>query len=1000
VKLCTASSPREAWTEVILPWFKANAVDAWRHRRPAVVVVPFRSHAVYFRERLLANGISLVGVNFLTPPQIREFMLRDTELHLPLREHLRLLLAIAAEQALDAGAEAEQLAAKSAIRTPAHLLRAIDRFETAGWNFEVGLSAFRPIIDRFRHELRTCGFELTGEFDRNLARRAPTQPPQISHLLITGFDGAHWPYWPLLRAAVDSAENALIVLNDPSDMSDSQTCWTGSWEEALGDAKRAGVDATQPDEMLFSEGQMRGAASPRFTFLVGEDAGEQADAIALCCVRFLAQQSCARVGVLFSRAGALARLVATALAKMDVPHNDGPAHPVPGLFELAEWRAWLELQRSPRVAAFLEFFNTLPNRAELFPQVNASALERKLRSVHADILIDDLDVLREACATSNDETKHSVALVLGGLNLLPPRATLAQFLEQTRDALTQFGWTQHTIELANRTGDWTNRLDLEFSRALYLRWLEEVGSSFVADRAPAGGHPYARVQLLTMREAQGQEWSHLIFADSNEGLWPPPPAGEFAPEQEIAAFNERARHFNRRAVRRGRQGEGHTTIREGHTFYLGPIEQRQIAERQLTALFESATEEIAFAASLVQQGAPERHWNPSDLFTRQFQQTNSRPLTQQAMLELRKATSEWLGAAESERVTSPLSADVQQTRVAYDSRRDPTSSAGKFDFAFEAAPTEKATLSVSQFEKLLSCPAIVWMQLYLGVEGADENADVWSTSSGKWVHDWLASVTGDAEKKFTTLPTASQIDKRVVAAAAAKRDHVTRVCAAAHKPLPDWWQSGWRNAVFLSRMLGEKLAGIESWPWIAAEWEMGESLAVPVKDGPSLLLRGRVDLVLARAQLATGSLAAEELWIIDYKTGAKKSLATGRENVEKRRAALRKNLLDGSALQLALYALAVRECGASRTWVSLVSPLVRSVAPQLAGEDIALESDIFSELARMQATGIFGMHGPLRSDFRFFEDYPLAAIAVDPDILEARWELTHPALLREEEDIW
>ena len=36
----------------------------------------------------------------------------------------------------------------------------------------------------------------------------------------------------------------------------------------------------------------------------------------------------------------------------------------------------------------------------------------------------------------------------------------------------------------------------------------------------------------------------------------------------------------------------------------------------------------------------------------------------------------------------------------------------------------------------------------------------------------------------------------------------------------------------------------------------------------------------------------------------------------------------------------------------------------------------------MQQSGQFGMHGVLRSAFRFTEDYPLATLAIDPDILE------------------
>jgi hypothetical protein len=105
-------------------------------------------------------------------------------------------------------------------------------------------------------------------------------------------------------------------------------------------------------------------------------------------------------------------------------------------------------------------------------------------------------------------------------------------------------------------------------------------------------------------------------------------------------------------------------------------------------------------------------------------------------------------------------------------------------------------------------------------------------------------------------------------------------------------------------------------------------------------------------------------------------------------------------LQLGLYALAAGALGAERTEVSLLSPLVRPLKPQISGGDFSSEEDILAALAKMQQTGVFGMHGLLRSAYRFMDDYPLATLAIDPDILEQRWELTHPALVRDEEDMF
>ena len=50
---------------------------------------------------------------------------------------------------------------------------------------------------------------------------------------------------------------------------------------------------------------MQGGAVGRaaYSFLVGQDASEQAEAIALTCGRFLAEKNCVRVGVIFPGAG-------------------------------------------------------------------------------------------------------------------------------------------------------------------------------------------------------------------------------------------------------------------------------------------------------------------------------------------------------------------------------------------------------------------------------------------------------------------------------------------------------------------------------------------------------------------------------------------------------------------------------------------------------------------------------------------------------------------------
>jgi hypothetical protein len=630
-----------------------------------------------------------------------------------------------------------------------------------------------------------------------------------------------------------------------------------------------------------------------------------------------------------------------------------------------------------------------------------NAFERILRSAYAEVLIDDLDVLRRFCEQESGGKKEKVAAVLDSIPFLPARARFSEFLRATKAALNRLGWKSHWMEISRRTGDWADKLDIEFSRALYLRWLGEIAFSFTAERETIGDHPYARVQLFTVPQAQGQKWSHLIFAGWNEGSWPPRETGEFARQDEIDAFNSSIQKLNRRASRQGRQGEGHTAIRENHTLYLGPAQQRQIALRQFETLVQSATQQIAFTASLVQEDAPERLWNPSELFTRHYQEANNSPLTQKAMNQLQARTRSRLDKVRDPK-RSNLTAlrEIQSTRIAYDARRDPNVPSGEYDFAFRSKPFLVPILSVSEFEQLIAVPALVWLKKYLGVRAADESGNLWNSATGKWVHDWLAAVAAGTAKTFTRLPGPAEIERRVCAAAETKHSDVAHLCKAAGKPLPDWWSGGWRNAVFLARALVEKLETVTDWPWMATEWTIEGNFAVKTTEDAALSLRGRIDLLLARKAPSAGSLATEDLWIMDYKTGAKKALATAKQDADGRRPALKKKLLDGSALQLGLYALAASALGAQRTEVSLLSPLVRQLEPQICGDEFSSEAEIFAELARMQQTGIFGMHGPLRSAYRFMDDYPLAMLAIDPDILEQRWELTHPALVRDEEDMF
>ena len=98
VSLHIGASSEAAWQNVIQPWFEKVADCSLQSQLAPAIVTASRSQAYFFRNRLLSAGKSLIGVKFLSPPQLRETLLREVRLKLPLREHLRLLLAVTAEE--------------------------------------------------------------------------------------------------------------------------------------------------------------------------------------------------------------------------------------------------------------------------------------------------------------------------------------------------------------------------------------------------------------------------------------------------------------------------------------------------------------------------------------------------------------------------------------------------------------------------------------------------------------------------------------------------------------------------------------------------------------------------------------------------------------------------------------------------------------------------------------------------------------------------------------
>src|SRR5436309_4695323 len=423
VSLRIGASPEAAWENVVRDWFERIATRALQDKKPAVVVTASRSQAYFFRSRMLTEGKSLLAVKFLSPSQLREVLLRGRNLHVPLREHLRLILAVTAEEFASKSTDDEKvLVAKSIVRDADRFLRELDELRAAGWAFEqIESPALREIAARFEEQVRECGFTFVQDADRAALAHAQLL---FSNLLLFGFDAAHWPLWPLLHAATLSADEATVVLNDPRDEArDLDETWIGTCEETFGPAEV--IPATNGKSTGSSVESLPVSAS-NVHFVIGRDTTQQARAIVALAAKFLADRHCERLGILFSGPGALPRLVATFLELAGIAHNDGIAHLTPSAFDEHAWHTSLDLQQMPRLKPLFRFLRATEER--IFDKLSVLQIEETLRRAYNNILIDDIELLRDYCANGSDlRHGNAVGRELERIQVLPQSASLTEF---------------------------------------------------------------------------------------------------------------------------------------------------------------------------------------------------------------------------------------------------------------------------------------------------------------------------------------------------------------------------------------------------------------------------------------------------------------------------------------------------------------------------------------------------------------------------------------------
>ncbi|MCE0523133.1 MAG: PD-(D/E)XK nuclease family protein [Methylacidiphilales bacterium] len=997
-RLYFTASTEEQWRALAGPWLREQAGMAWKNPKPTVVLTPSRAESFYLRSRLVDEGLPFLGLRFWTPSDARKFLLAESALEIgPATQAELRLVARACAEKLARKADDDNATLASVIREPNAFLRACDLLLGAGWDpAREGAVYGRALAQEMERTLQKFRLASQPGLHRQLRREALSRDePLISQLLVVGFNATHWPLWDLLKAVVFSAEQAVVALSEPRVFAEEiDQLWISSWEEIMHTESINPVDALSADlpedpfatlAASYERGEHASgphAALADLTFCVTPDLASHIHAVVLQALDYLKSDSCARLGIVFPEANALALGVAEELRRLGIPLDDGTGALAPGLFEKRGWQSWLALQEEPgvrRLIAWLRACEAQGVSCGLESPRSVRDIAEILDGALGETLVDDLDFLTlhlQDRATGNQSAV--VADFLRRRIALPETATFARFLALTREALALPGWEDYLARLKIDPPLWLQKNDAPLSRRTFLEWLKESTASQTRTRGADGNHFYGKVHLLIYAQMTGQTWSHLILTGLNEGVWPRVfETGAFGSRHELAALNQQARALNRLGAEQGGQGMGHETVGPDRGHCLLPLERRDLASRDLCAALESTGLAGCLTAMTTEGGVS---LLPSDFFNHAFQAQTGRVLDEETFRNLANATREWRGQHRSlfEPKPDAPSRSITATKTAYAARRNPALPFGPYEFAYARPPRQPIQLSCKKWEDAWNHPAQVWLEEIVGSPPWPEGTQSWQRAIGTWVHHWLAA----SLRKCHERNSANDFLSLLLEAADREARLVRDRARAAKLELYPWWDLVWEQARVTALSLGEILASHLQNRQFLAEFRLPPNVMIALSgtDSADFSLKGRIDLLLVEpgavhCDFDNGDFSGCTCWVVDFKTGSAQNLSE-------------KKIGEGIGLQTLLYALAARALGATSTAVSLHTADA-PLKPQVQLEDLLGIAPLFHSLDKFHRDGLFGMRADADNAYGYSPAYPMATRFVSSGVLKAKWALVH-----------
>ncbi|MBK9992219.1 MAG: PD-(D/E)XK nuclease family protein [Verrucomicrobia bacterium] len=958
VELLLARHADTAWHGAIRPWLEGGHGQLTR----SYVVVPTRGQAQGLKQRCVTENLALLGVEFLTPGLARQKWLPLAG-SIPVlgRELLLFELRVAITQRLQVlePGDTDQGLLKSLLSDAERALDDFDELVKAGFGAEDFL---HPVVGSVFKELEqrveALGYVLGARQSAKTALSpVSSEAAKIGgRLLIYGLSAEAWGEFFNVAAFVRRFDEVSVVLPEPEFRGQRalDEAWVEVWQAFLG-VNPLPIDAPAPEqtcepvaawwigaaEEVSNSGSGGEVLRPRI--LVGRTRTDEMRLVADEVVRLL-DDGAEEISVVFPKADAAHARLGQLLTERAVPFVDL----LPGVGATS-----LESQTQRALFTFYEKDGRLEDLLELWPLLVASGFTEvsmgKAREV-CERLFDErqthaltacVELLAGRTRPEWREVQRIASLLLPAW---PDELTLA-------DALTRYQAVCERLVLALPAG-WSALAAFaeRETRVLPVQEVLAALASFIPKKSPATSaavrNSFARVTLTTRRRAEGLAWSHVIFTESNAGVWPTRQRSSgWLPDEHRTLLGKKSR------------------------FSLGVLGADDLAwleKRGLAALARDTRRQVVFSAALADDGEPETGLAPNSWLERVLWRAEPRGGDLQKKFERQ--------VERSPDTVPPV--DVASWKAIWSSRRDPARAFDECFLSVDPAKIKPERLPARGIEAAVSDPAELWFSAVLGTSRVEWGPLLRSRkrSVGQLAHRVVAAaLRGNfSEGAFFEKPSLAEAQARL-------KNELARV--RSQWPMDRFWDSFHAGLTHVCSLLLANLYTLDTGSVMATEMRLPEGASVAFSAGGCLGVTGRMDVVfMDRAEWA-GAIVD----VVDFKTGKDAKLSA------------KSMASKGTALQLGIYLAAAQSLGAKSGRVSMVKPEPGGVASMEMGE-LPQALVLLERVARHLMTGRYGALTPDKTKHAMGGfDWPLACVPVPAAVLVEKFAVTFGEVVAEAE---